>query len=143
MCTIYHRRYSATYRECENSHGVQCGGDTMYKTYTTAEVEQLIARHDLATFYNSVGWRRLSREVIKSYHGECSRCRQRGRYARASVVHHVRPLKEYPALAYSRYYTECNGSQCVQLMPLCRACHEEIHHRTPHHTPPLTPERWD
>jgi len=76
-------------------------------------------------FYKSRKWRNLALSVIKEHHGECYICRQNGKYSKAVLVHHVRPLKEFPNLAYSR--TDELGN--IQLMPLCFDCHERLHQR--------------
>ena len=107
--------------------------------YTAIQLKQLIRTGDLKDFYNSREWRRLSRSVIKEYHGECYRCRQNKRYTKAVLVHHVKPLRDFPELAYSRTY---NGS--IQLMPLCHDCHEREHKRGIYAESQgfTTPERW-
>ena len=92
--------------------------------YTAIQLKQLIRTGDLKDFYNSREWRRLSRSVIKEYHGECYRCRQNKRYTKAVLVHHVKPLRDFPELAYKRFY---RGE--IQLMPLCHDCHEREHQR--------------
>lgn len=97
--------------------------------FTPTQIAQMAASGDMSRFYNSRAWRRLSREVISEQHGECQLCRTRGRYARADLVHHVRPLRLFPALAYERYYTDSQGERRKQLIACCRDCHEEIHGR--------------
>ena len=108
---------------------------------TEHEISTLIAINRVDIFYNSYYWRTLSHKVIKQYNFECQLCKSKGVYSRATLVHHVKPLKEYPSLAYSLTYVDDDGKEKIQLMPLCQSCHEYMHHRfTP--KPPLTVERW-
>lgn len=88
----------------------------------------LISSGQTSKFYKSKAWQKLSRQVIKENHGECFLCRQRKKLNKAVLVHHVRPLKQHPELAYSRTYTDSDGEH-IQLMPLCWDCHERIHER--------------
>lgn len=87
--------------------------------FTTDEIRVLIAEGRTAEFYNSKGWRRLSRKIIRAAHGECRMCKAEHKLSRATLVHHIKHLREHPELAY----TESN------LMPLCHDCHERIHRR--------------
>lgn len=91
--------------------------------YSTDQIQVMIRDGDLHRFYASRRWRSLALAVIREHHGECYLCKAKGKYARAKLVHHVRPLKLHPELAYSR--TDEHGS--IQLMPLCFDCHEKIH----------------
>lgn len=67
-------------------------------------------------------------KVIAENHKECYQCRLQGKYTRAKLAHHVKPLKDYPELAYCRVYSDEEGEH-IQLMPLCHNCHEKIHER--------------
>jgi 5-methylcytosine-specific restriction protein A len=51
--------------------------------------------------------------------GLCVRCAERGRYVRATVVHHIQPVEDRPDLRL----------EPGNLMPLCRDCHEREHGR--------------
>lgn len=95
---------------------------------TLIEIKQLIRENKTHDFYNDWDWRKLSHEVIEENNNECYICKQNGKYSRAVLVHHVRHLKKYPELAYSRTYEEKN-KEYMQLMPLCHNCHEQIHQR--------------
>jgi 5-methylcytosine-specific restriction endonuclease McrA len=112
------------------------------KSLTVEEIRELAKASKLSRFYNTRRWRVLSKEVIAENNNECYRCKQAGKYRRAEVVHHVMELKSHPELAYSKKYVDfTDGTVHLQLMPLCRQCHEEIHGRVPGlHA--LTPERW-
>lgn len=94
---------------------------------TINEIKELIRLNRVDEFYNDKYWRHLSGSIIKEANNECELCKRRGRYARAELVHHVKPLRQFPMLAYSRYYTDKNGVQHKQLIALCRSCHEEQH----------------
>lgn len=95
---------------------------------TITEIQNLIRENKIHDFYNDWDWRKLSHEVIKENRNECYICKQSGKYRRAVLVHHVRHLKQYPELAYSRTYKE-NNKEHIQLMPLCHECHERLHKR--------------
>lgn len=87
--------------------------------YTTEQIRQLIAEGRLEEFYNSKGWRKRSRRIIKAYHNECQMCKAEHRLTRATLAHHVKHLRDYPELAY----------EPSNLLPLCHDCHERIHER--------------
>lgn len=73
---------------------------------------------------------------------ECQMCKKRGKYTRATMVHHVNYVKMHPELALSVYYT-WQGVQRRNLLSLCHDCHEEIHgYRKKNKASPLTEERW-
>ena len=97
-----------------------------------------------AKFYSWGEWRKLRQAVLSLDHWECVRCRSRGRYSRAVLVHHVQHLTDRPDLALS-IFDPATGQR--QLVSVCKACHEELHpeslRETPAAKPPLTQERWD
>ncbi len=97
--------------------------------YTADQIRQLIAAGMVEEFYNDKFWRRLSKEIIDEHHGECLMCKAECKLTPATLVHHVQHLKAAPELAYSRTYTDSNGEEQMQLMPLCHDCHERIHKR--------------
>lgn len=104
-------------------------------------VRQLAASPRGVRFYQSAAWRRVRTQVMAQAHGECLRCRERGRYARAEMVHHVWRLDRHPELALARHYRS-GGRDYAQLVPLCNGCHEEAHAWRKVVRPPVTPERW-
>lgn len=112
------------------------------KRYTLAELRQMISNNDLSSFYNSSSWRNLSKYVIHKFNNECYQCKIRGKYAPAEVVHHVRQLKLYPEFAYELTYLDNNHVEQLQLIPLCRECHEREHNRLHKPQQQLTEERW-
>ena len=97
-------------------------------------------------FYTSYGWKKKRREVLALDHYECQRCKARGRYSRATMVHHVKHLRDRPDLALSVWDVEPDGTRVRQLVSLCGACHEAEHperfKRCKPRAKPLTEERW-
>lgn len=75
---------------------------------------------------------------------ECQKCKRRGKYSRAVLVHHRKHLTDRPDLALSIFDPDTGERQ---LESLCKACHEEEHPeslRAPTPAKPqVTAERWD
>lgn len=94
-------------------------------------IAALIRVRGLHWFYTCTAWLRVRGQVLELDHHECVQCKQSKRYARASVVHHVKTILKRPDLALSIYDPETGQRQ---LISLCRACHERIHGRA---------NRWD
>lgn len=113
------------FRNTARNGGVSISLNTMF---TTEQIKKLISNNKLDVFYNDNYWRKLSHDVIAENHNECYRCAENHRVGRAILTHHVKPLKQFPELAYSRYYTDAVGTH-MQLMPLCYECHEREHKR--------------
>lgn len=102
----------------------------------------LIADGRLHEFYVSPEWEHLRREVLDAAKYECQWCKQHGLYTRADTVHHVQFVRKHPQLALSKTY-QFSGKEYVNLVPLCRNCHELAHGGRGKVRPtPLTPERW-
>ena len=97
--------------------------------YTQGEIASMIVEDDMRAFYNDRFWRKISKKVIKNGNYECAECRKLGKVTPAELTHHINELKKRPDLAYSITYTDENGEQKTQLVPLCRDCHERIHKR--------------
>ena len=91
---------------------------------TDAQIRQLILSGQIHRFYDSPDWRRKRRAILKAQKYECQVCKRRGRYARATIVHHVQHLRDRPDLALSDTDPETGA---VQLMAICKQCHDEIH----------------
>lgn len=70
-------------------------------------------------FYNNRPWRRVRKEVLLRDNKECQWCKQRGKFSRATTVHHIKHYERYPEL----------GLNHDNLISLCRECHEGIHDR--------------
>ena len=81
-------------------------------------------------------------KVLKLDHFECQECRKRGRYRKATIVHHIKHLKDRPDLALSIF----DGDE-RQLESVCKQCHEDLHPESQlQYKPtdlPVTEERWD
>lgn len=92
-------------------------------------IRELIRDGKLYKFYKTPEFQQLRREVLEDYHNECKRCRGRGRYTRAKVVHHVNEVRDRPDLALTRYIIKPDGTKVENLIPLCQMCHEEVHGR--------------
>lgn len=109
------------------------------------ELEQLIVQGNRAAFYSWTEWDRAREHVLHHDHYECQYCKQKGRYKKALIVHHVHHLEDRPDLALSLY--DDNGNR--QLISCCRACHEEQHPErrwkrdNGKDIKPITKERWD
>lgn len=98
---------------------------------------------DVHRFYKSPHWQAVRAAVLRADHYECQVCKQRGRYTRATTVHHVMHLLDHPELALESYYQDCAGVKHRQLISLCHACHEDAHgHRVKVQPEPITIERW-
>lgn len=111
--------------------------------FTAEEIKQLVYRNRTDIFYNSWEWRTLSAEVKKEHHYECLMCKEQGRYTRAVIVHHVKHLREYPELAYDKYYIDQYGHKQLQLIPVCLDCHNAIHgHANSVDTRFINKEKW-
>lgn len=98
-------------------------------------------------FHEWTKWRRLSKEVIAEQRGECQECKARGRYSRATLVHHDKAVKDYPELAMSKHWIDEQGVKHVQLIALCHTCHERIEEKRGNRhrfaiRPSIAPERW-
>ena len=73
-------------------------------------------RRDSMAFYQTQGWRRMSRRIRHRDGWFCVRCASRGFTKEARVVHHVRPIRD--------------GGGALEesnLTSLCTDCHREAH----------------
>ena len=61
-----------------------------------AELRGLLEAGAEHEFYSWREWRRLRREVLAVDNCECQECKRRGVYSKASIVHHVRHLRDRP-----------------------------------------------
>lgn len=66
-----------------------------------------------ATFYSSKEWKETREIALARSHGLCVDCLQNGILKQAEMVHHIKPLREYPKLALN----------LDNLKPLCNKCH--------------------
>lgn len=111
----------------------------------TQEIAALIATGREHEFYAGAEWKHMAAMVRRYDSNECQLCKQRGRYRRGEIVHHVKHLKERPDLAL-RINDPDTGQR--QLITVCKKCHEEQHpealmvSETAKHIE-ITAERWD
>lgn len=107
----------------------------------------LIASGDVHPFYCTSQWVGLSHRVLDMDQHECQICKQRGRYKRAELVHHVNHVKDAPDKALDIWYRDADGKEQRNLISVCKDCHETVCHperlHKSAHAPPLTRERWD
>lgn len=66
-------------------------------------------------FYQGRAWRGARLLALQRDHYLCQACLKKGRITKATEVHHLRPLEEYPEL----------GLELTNLQSLCWQCHEE------------------
>lgn len=93
-------------------------------------------------FYIWGKWEAKRKEVLRMDKNECQICKKRGKYTRATTVHHVNYVKKHPELALEIWYT-FKGKKKRNLISLCHNCHEEVHgYRQKEKKEPLTQERW-
>ena len=92
-----------------------------------AYIRMLIEQDEIVKFYQSEDWKKLRLEVLSDFHNECQRCLEKGKYTRADCVHHVNEVKKRPDLALSKHYTDKDGNEQIQLLPLCNDCHNIEH----------------
>lgn len=105
-------------------------------------ISELIAADKLHVFYTSSYWLNLRAEVLDEYKNECQNCKARGKYKKATHVHHVQYVRNHPRLALSKEYI-FKGKVYKNLIPLCHDCHEEEHdHRQMNKKEPITIEKW-
>lgn len=91
--------------------------------YCSKHIEQKNKRHaiydresrdkDAAAFYRTAAWRAARDESMRKHFGLCQDCLEKGEIKDAEMVHHVKPLREYPELALVQ----------SNLRPLCNQCH--------------------
>jgi len=98
-------------------------------------LNQLIAHGRLVKFYQCKEWRILRAEALLRDNYECQVCKSKGKYSKATNVHHIKEVKDRPDLALT-----LDNLQCV-----CIACHNDIHDkhlRIDKRKPFVNEERW-
>ena len=109
-----------------------------------AQLRALIAQGRKEAFYSWPEWKSLRPEVLRLDNSECQRCKARGKYRPARIVHHVKHLEDRPDLALSVWDPDTGERQLVSV---CKLCHEELHPESQRQfrriRAPLTAERWD
>ena len=112
---------------------------------TQKEIEfvKKCAKEDIHRFYTWSRWKEVRKAVLDMDKKECQVCKARGKYTKATTVHHVNYVKKHPEKALDIFYTY-HGEKKRNLKSLCHDCHEEIHgYRRTKRKQPLTEERWD
>ena len=159
MCNVHRGRscYAALAQQAEHpAHNRIVAGSTpargivgntdMTETFLNW-LRALIASGDVHPFYCSSQWVGLSHRVLDMDRHECQICKQRGRYKRAELVHHVNHVKDAPDKALDIWYQDVDGNEQRNLISVCKDCHETVCHperlHKTAHAPPLTRERWD
>ena len=105
-------------------------------------VKKCIEEDDIHRFYIWGKWKEIRKKVLAMDKVECQLCKDRGRYTKATTVHHVNYVKKHPDMALEIWYTFA-GKRKRNLISLCRDCHEEVHgYRKKDNKKPLTEERW-
>jgi 5-methylcytosine-specific restriction protein A len=94
-------------------------------------ITALIRHNKIVVFYKSKEWRILRAEVLKDQHNECQMCKDNGVYEEATMVHHIKYVRQYLQLALTK----------SNLMALCDECHYQIYH-TVKYKKQLNEERW-
>ena len=108
------------------------------------KLQEKISADNVDSFYHWKDWEQLRTEVLRMDNYECQICKQKGKYRRADIVHHVKHLKDRPDLALSIW----DGEE-RQLVSVCKRCHEDLHpertvrYRYGKSVKPITEERWD
>lgn len=106
---------------------------------------QCVHNNNLHALYTCWDWLKLRYEVLRDDKHECQCCKAQGKYTKATMVHHEKPVKEYPELAFSKIYVDEDGKERRQLISLCNSCHEEKHparRLKAAKVRPITEERW-
>lgn len=99
----------------------------MKRTMTKEDIgfaTKCINDKDVHRFYCSTKWQRIRDKVMRLDHYECQLCKSKyHRIRKASMVHHVHHLEDYPNLALEIYDEEGHRN----LISLCNSCHNEVH----------------
>ena len=103
------------------------------------DIINAVNENKMYVVYKSSEWKRTRKRVLTLDKYECQHCKKKGKYTKATVVHHINHVKDRPDLAFEIYY---NGKR--NLISLCNACHEDEHPNRFQNEikEPLTIERW-
>lgn len=81
-------------------------------------IKMLIKNNNVHGFYVSTMWKHKRRDILLRDNGECQMCKDKGGYATANTVHHIKHLRSNPELAL----------EDDNLISLCDSCHWDVHH---------------
>ena len=84
---------------------------------TTKEIAALIEAGNIRLFYKRKWWKRKRKEILRRDNNECQECKGKGKYAKATDVHHIKHLDKRPDLALVDW----------NLISLCGGCHNVAH----------------
>lgn len=87
----------------------------------------LIKIKSVEKFYKTPEWQKIKAEVLKEQHYECQICKRKGKYKRADTVHHCKFVRLFPQLALSKTYIDDKGIERVNLIAICKTCHNKAH----------------
>lgn len=71
----------------------------------------------MSSIYLTSRWQKKRLSILRRDKYQCQDCRRYGRLKEATEVHHIKPVDEYPELAYVS----------ENLVSLCHACHNARH----------------
>lgn len=90
-------------------------------------VRDCIANREMHAFYTWTPWEKVRLDALKLDKFECQHCKAKGKYTKATTVHHVNHVKQHPELALSLWYEDREGKRRRNLVSLCHDCHEKEH----------------
>ena len=70
----------------------------------------------MSDFHKTNKWREKSEKIIKR-DKYCQNCKRYGRIRNAQMVHHIKPVEDYPELGFVN----------SNLVALCWDCHNKMH----------------
>lgn len=101
----------------------------MKRTMTKEDIDfatKCINDKDVHRFYCSTKWQRIRDKVMRLDHYECQLCKSKyHRISKASMVHHVHHLEDYPNLALEIYDEE--GHRNLICFSGCTSLWHELH----------------
>lgn len=103
---------------------------------------ELIEKKQVYKFYQTTEWKHIKSEVLQKQHNECQICKRKGRYTKADTVHHIQYVRSHPELALSKTYINARGKEQVNLIAICKACHNQVHDKFKHKPKFTNTERW-
>ena len=86
-----------------------------------------MAEHN--SWYDRAAWHRKREQIKRRDNYLCQHCLRENRITPAYMVHHIKPLADFPEVSMT-------GSNLVSL---CNACHEREHERRQKPTAPIPP----
>ena len=87
-------------------------------------------------FYKTTEWKHKRKEILERDNYECQMHKAKGKYKKATCVHHIKHYKEHPEL----------GLEDENLTSLCDACHNEVHPEKLKKNKPkkiISKEKWE